>query len=570
MPSATQTDRATWRRLATPLVLAAIVTVANAAKPVLVDDTAYLAFARHVAAHPLDPYGFEIFWYTAPEPAMEVLCPPVLPYWLAAGYRIFGDNPVLLKLWLFPFAWLLAASLRELLRRFARGVETVALPLIVLSPAVLPMVNVMLDIPAAALGLAAVVAFIRAAESNRARTAILAGLLAALAMQTKYTALLVPPVFLWHGYTHRRLRLAVVAGLVAAMAFAAWEAFLGVKYGRSHFLFHAGAQSGGGDVIRDKLALVPALVGHLGCLSVGIGFYAARAVRIPRRFLVLAALLWVLGVALITVLPYQSTVLVHGKQPGHDKLTLPATLWRTSGTGVLLVAAASAVMLLIRGGGRGLATGRRADTLFVVGWVLLELAGYFALTPFPAARRLVGLTLALGLLAARTVSRVSRARPDRRPPRWSVPLGIAAGVLVMAVDTFDAMPEEAAAVQAAEVVAAERPTGTTWYVGHWGFQYYCERAGMRPVVAGRTRLEAGDFLVLPLFPDEKGFWRPFPGWIRIHPPADAVELLAEMTWNDRLSAQTIPNFYGGVDPLVGRDHPRLRVAVYRVLRAFEG
>jgi hypothetical protein len=40
--------------LARPLVLALVVTLANAAKPVLIDDTAYLTYARHVAAHPLD------------------------------------------------------------------------------------------------------------------------------------------------------------------------------------------------------------------------------------------------------------------------------------------------------------------------------------------------------------------------------------------------------------------------------------------------------------------------------------------------------------------------------------
>ena len=56
-----------------PLLLALAVTLANAAKPVVIDDTAYLAFAAHVAAHPLDPYGFELFWYDAPEPAMDAV-----------------------------------------------------------------------------------------------------------------------------------------------------------------------------------------------------------------------------------------------------------------------------------------------------------------------------------------------------------------------------------------------------------------------------------------------------------------------------------------------------------------
>jgi hypothetical protein len=40
--------------------------------------------------------------------------------------------------------------------------------------------------------------------------------------------------------------------------------------------------------------------------------------------------------------------------------------------------------------------------------------------------------------------------------------------------------------------------------------------------------------------------------------------VAEIVWNDWLSAQTVPNFYGGIDPVTGRDYPRLRVRIYRL------
>jgi hypothetical protein len=127
--------------LISPFALAAAVALADAAKPVAVDDTAYLLYARHVAANPADPYGFSVFWWSRPEPAMQVLCPPVVPYWIALGIRLLGESPPLLKLWLFPFAYLLAWSLRALLRRFARGAEGFALALLVLSPSVLQTVN---------------------------------------------------------------------------------------------------------------------------------------------------------------------------------------------------------------------------------------------------------------------------------------------------------------------------------------------------------------------------------------------------------------------------------------------
>jgi hypothetical protein len=557
----------TARWLTGPTFLAAVVTLANAAKPVVVDDAAYLAFARQIAARPFDPYGFELYWYTAPEPAMGVLCPPVVPYWLGLGVAVVGDSPPLLKLWMFPFVWLFAWSLRDLLRRFARGTERAALPLLMLSPAVLPTVNLMLDIPAVGLGLAALALFARACDRGSWRLAAAAGLAAGLAMQTKYTALLAPAALGWYGLTHRRAGLTALAGAVAAALFAGWELLIAAKYGVSHFLFHlAGQRSAGGPIawLGVKWGLLPGLLGGSGLLAVGVGLYAGRAVGLPGRVLVWAAVLWTVGAAAVCLLPADRAVFRGGFKS--DRGTpLASVVWRTAGAAALATAAGCAAVLLVRRC-KPFAVRRSRDSWFVVGWVLLELAGYFALTPFPAARRVIGPTIALGVLAARVVSRVSRARPGRRPPGWVVPFGVAAGVLTAALDIWDAYPEKVLAEQAAEVVRDRPPGSRVWYAGHWGFQYYCERAGMRPAFPGLA-VAAGDYLVLPLHPDPDGFYRPDSANAWLLPPADA-EWVAELEWDDRLAAATIPSFYGGPNPVVGRDHPRLRVGVFRLTRAW--
>ena len=41
------------------------------------------------------------------------------------------------------------------------------------------------------------------------------------------------------------------------------------------------------------------------------------------------------------------------------------------------------------------------------------------------------------------------------------------------------------------------PGATIWYVGHWGFQFYAERAGLKAIVPNRSKLRAGDWLVIP-------------------------------------------------------------------------
>src|SRR5262245_64379855 len=82
------------------IAIAAILTVLNSIKPVHNDDVAYLTYGREFAAHPLNPYAFD---YGTPlnGSANLTLVPPVLPYWLAAGFSLLGDSPFLLKLWLF-------------------------------------------------------------------------------------------------------------------------------------------------------------------------------------------------------------------------------------------------------------------------------------------------------------------------------------------------------------------------------------------------------------------------------------------------------------------------------------
>lgn len=542
--------------LSRPIALAVLVTLANALKPVTVDDTAYLSYARQIAQHPFDPYGFTAFWWSEPEPAMHVLIPPVVPYWLAAGMRFFGESPALLKLWLLPFVYLLAWSLRALLVRFAGGVEWFVLPLLMLSPAVLPTVNLMIDVPAMALAVAAVEVFIRSTRQSNWRQAILGGVIAGLAMQTKYTALVLPAVIAWYGITHRLFALTAVAVGISIALFVGWEFLLMLHYHESHFLYHASQSAGAPPpgatrvtaFFAGKSDLIPPLVGQLGCLAAGVGLLAASALRFSQRWVVALAVVWSVCFVLVCVLP-------------HRLPTLNA-IWQASGWCWLAAIGSCTGTLLFRVK-KGLGIRISADSWFLVGWFAIELAASLILSPFPAARRVIGITLVGGLVAARAASRIQRAHPERRPPQWILAVGIVAGVAVAAIDTLDAFPEKVCAERAAEVTRNRPETSTVWFVGHWGFQYYCEHAGMESLVIGKSVLHAGDFLVLPAYPDS-GFHRPYAGFdVQIPPPVMADEI-AVIQWDDWLSAQTVPNFYGGTDPIRGRNYPRLQVRIYRL------
>jgi hypothetical protein len=205
------------------------------------------------------------------------------------------------------------------------------------------------------------------------------------------------------------------------------------------------------------------------------------------------------------------------------------------------------------------------DAWFLVGWLAVELAAYFVLTPFPATRRVIPLCVVIGLLACRLVSQVSQARPDRKPERWVVGYSVAVMLGLQALDTWDALPEKRLAERASAEIGDPGPH-RVWTQGHWGWQYYTGREGMRLVVPGRSELKAGDWLVFPVIPDEEGFYRPYHGEATFQLDPTALELRAEYVWDDPIPAQTIPNLYGGGLPVGRREHPRLRVAVYRVTR----
>lgn len=520
-------------------IAALALTALNGLKPAVVDDTAYLFFARHLSQHPADPYGFEMFWNAAPEPAMGVLMPPVLPYWLGLGIAIFGEHLLLLKFWLFPFALILCRSTAWLVARFAPGCERTGLVAIAFSPAVLVLFNFMLDVPALALGLAALRLFIGGCDRRRMLPIVASGLVAGLAMQTKYSLLVLPVVFAWYALLHRRWAAAVIAVSLAAGVFWAWEYRLIQRYGHSHFWVNA---KGDRDVALNlaeafdaRLGLVLPLLGQFGGLMLGVSLWVAAAFR-PR----------VASAAASVCVAFLIPVFLESQ----SEWTGALVTFQIFG-GVILCNFWCATWKILR-------DAEWSDSLFLIGWVLLEAAGALGLSPFPAARRMLGVCFAISLLGVRSVA-VSGVSL-----RFATAASVAFSLLLFAVDCWDARPEKILAERAAEI-ARPAPGETVWFNGHWGFQYYCDRAGMSPVVPGQSTLRPGDWLVYPVVPADGGFYRPWHGGASFAIDPDRVEKIMTLTWDDPLMAQTIPNLYGGSMPIRNRNHPRLKLAIYRVV-----
>lgn len=583
-------------KLLLPLALAC--TLLNAVKPLTIDDTAYHDFAAQAARRPLDPYGFAMFWWYQPEPANEVLAPPLFFYWWSLVLRLFGENVFLAKVWSLPFVVLLAYALYALARRFARGVELPLVTMTLFSPVILPSLNMMLDVPALALSLAAVALFCRACDRDSFVLAALAGLIAGLGMETKYTAFLAPATMLLYAALLGRLRLWPAAAVVAAQVFLSWEFLVSLLYGESHFFMHARYSADHG--LRWNL-LLP-LWTNLGSVGWAGVLLALAGLGVRRWGLAAAGAAGLLAYVAVACfggdVPVSENLFGHAEKP----VTVPfeQVIFGTLGAVGLLVGGAALGRLfrvsaaLMRwadrllgwrqGTGRlrpGMSLSRPCRVrLFLLCWLVLEIVGYVALTPFPAVRRIMGVVVVTTLLLGRLAALRCRSAAARRTLYGVAAYGAALGLLVYGVDLAEARAEKAAVEEAARRIRGQDDGATIWYVGHWGFQYYAERQGMRAISAysppasaipipPRSVLHRGDWLVIPQY---RWSGDRFAGGVHkqfFTPDPYLTRLEFTVVMEDRVPLQTIINYYSGFTAVEHHDGPRLEVEVRRVLADHE-
>ncbi len=516
--------------------LALLVTALNALKPLYIDDPYYWERARHIQENPLDPNGYVWYWHQWPQPSMEDSTPPLVPYWLAGSLALFGDDPAAWKFGLFPFVLLFCASVFALAQRFA---SSLALPLttgIALGPAFLPGWNAMLDGPTAALTLAALAVFLAAADTNSRRGALAAGLLAGLALQSKWVSAIGPPLILLWGLLMGRLGLALLAAAAAGAVFVGWELLTWFQYGDSLFLWNVmEANRWRWELSHLALALLPLL----GALNIGATLIVIAGVS-PAR--------WPVWLAMAAMAGAFSSI---AWRPVHVPVLM--------GMGVVLFVATGFACTRLgserRAGDADSTRRARREDGFLLAWLALEIVQYLAISPNAAARRMMGAVLVMTLLTGRFAA-AHCTSASRRRVVWQVTGFVAAvGVGFALLDLYEARITMRAPAAAAERIRAVAPDANLWYVGHWGFGYYADRAGMRPVFPDHTRLREGDWLVVPDRIDKQ----------EVETRGVSLRREDHIVFDDDLALQTMPNYYLGSSPLEHRSRPRLVVHLYRVI-----
>ncbi len=464
------------------------------AKPLHVDDPMYVWAARQIAAHPLDPYGFRANWDGRSDPMVRVMQnPPLVPYYQAAAASVLGWSEVGLHLAAMPVAVLAVVGTYLLAGRFCRRPVAAALVLVAAPGFLVPATTLMCEAPLLCLWVWAVYLWVRGSAATTGGAAwawlLAAGTVAAAAPLAKYPGVNLIPLLAAHavicpaGRRGNRWPQAV-AVLLPVVVLLAYDRATAARYGYGLVgdAFGFSRSANGQNPVPAALRAVDALcfLGG-GGLSVAVAAVAGfvRGGRPWTRSAVIVGGIGVMSVAAAA--------------------TFPAPLgWASPGpyfaqAGVLAVGGVAVVAACVAGVG---SVGDRRGGLFLLVWV----AGVVVFATF--LNWAVNVRSFLPLLPAACVLAV-RATDGAAAVAWplafrvstAVAAAFAVAVAVAVADERYAVDNRTAAVQ---LMRRLGPGGRpVWFGGHWGFQYYMERAGGRPLDDDHRDYRPGDWVVLP-------------------------------------------------------------------------
>ena len=465
--------------------LTALVLLPFVGKAFHIDDTLFLKVARQIRAHPFDFYGFSVNWYGTEQPMWQVTKnPPLAAYFIALVTAIAGENEVALHLAFLAPAIAAILGTYVLARRLSAHPLVAALATLFCPAFLVSSTNLMCDTLLLAFWVWAVELWLRGIDGGRPGALAASAFLVLLAALTKYFGMALLPLLFAHGVARtRRIGIWALPLLLPVLALAGYQLGTEALYGQG-LLSNAAAYAG---VIRFRsgtLLFTKALVG----LSFAGGCLASVAFFAP--WLWSGRALFFAGLAGVVLAP----VLVLARRLGPLSLADSRGVRSASVVQFAVLAVAGAGMLALAFS--DLARRRDPEAVLLFLWV----AGTFLFTLFfnwaVNARSLLPVAPAAGVLIARRRD----ARPRRlRGPRLfpALPVG-AAAALALLLGTADERLAGSARTAAFRLAGAAARRGTLWFEGHWGFQYYMEARGARPLDWRRSRLLPGDRVAIPV------------------------------------------------------------------------
>lgn len=445
------------------------------------DDTLFIRAAQQIAKNPFDFYGFQINWYGGMMPMSEVSQnPPLMSYLIASVAYFVGWSEVALHSAFLLSAVAATLGTWRLARSFCSHPVLAAMALAVTPTFLVSSTSLMCDTTMLALFVWGHVFWVQGLERDRWQPCLISALLISAAALTKYFAITAIPLLalLTLIRTHRldpRLILLLLPVSVL-FGFGIWSESLYSKNLFNNAIDYAGLHQ---DTTTGNYwqRLLVGLSFTGGSLAVFLFF----SPLLFSRWVILAG-----GVCIVTIAVLLAATGCIGPIQLADGyhfnwgLILQLSLFILTGVAVLV----HCIRDLFKNG--------NGDSLFLFCWV----AGTFIFATFINwtcnARSLLPLAPAITILIIRRLP--NTGQPNLRMFWPLLPASLLALSVTQANASF-ANQQRAAAHQIADKFATFE--GTVWFQGHWGFQYYMEAMGAKPVEFAHPHFQKDDIMVVP-------------------------------------------------------------------------
>ena len=446
-------------------------------KPFNLDDPLFLWLGAQIQSHPGNPFGFDVNWYGAAQPMWSVTeNPPLAGYFIALASAIFGRSEMALHAAFLIPAIAAVLGTRRLAEHFCRQPMLAALVTLFAPGFLVSGTTVMCDMLLLCFWVWALVFWVEGIERQHSGRLALAGLMISLAFLTKYFGLCLLPLLAAHGAARwRRPGRWLLFLLLPVAVVVSYQSVMLALYGHELFTAAAGYTTFARDFFgySKPLMLLTALVFTGGCAATAVFF---APLLWPRR-----ALAWFGGTAVLAAIAL--FVFSRGSLPAAFAVAavkIQFSFWLAGGISLL----ALAVVDFWRR--------REARSLLLLLWV----AGTFL---FAAAFNWTvnGRTI-LPLIPAVAILVVRRLEGRNVSPRRVAGVLAAGALLALLVARADFLQAEAVRENALQVLRKNLPTpGALWFQGHWGFQFYMQAFGARPLDLKNPGLRPGDKMAVP-------------------------------------------------------------------------
>jgi len=449
------------------------------------DDPLFIWAAKQIQHSPANPYGIYVNWYGKGQALWDIAKnPPLTSYYLAlfASVTGWGEIPIHVSM----MVWAIAAmtGIYSLARYL--GLPPIETSLIALMTPVflVSSTTVMCDVMMLSFWIWAIVLWMKGIDDKNRRYLVVSMLLAAAASLTKYFGIaLIPMLFAYSLVVKRRLGWWVFYFIIPAVILAGYQWATIALYGQGLL---GDAVSYAREMKLDHYGMLTGAVGLVfvgGCL-LGTVFYVPFLWS--RKSLLAGGVLITIIVVLLCNMKSMGDIPLRVSDGIRWSLVIQFTLLFIVGLNILAIAVLD------------LWEKRDAISTMLFLWVF----GTFVFATFINwsinGRTILPMVPAACILVMRRMETREKLASIRR---WFLAGCALIPALTLATAVAWADYTLANAGRSAAAVIEQKyndPTRQIWFQGHWGFQYYMERFGAKPIDFRHFTRVPGDVVVVPM------------------------------------------------------------------------